>query len=293
MLDQIELSIIILAFRNKEKLRSTIAAVFDSKTQYNYEVIVVDNDSKDGTAEMVGQEFPKVKLIRNQNNGFAKGNNVGLKESSGRVVLFLNPDTKVQPDVLEQCFVKIESDKTIGFLSCRLLKEDGSLDLAARRSFPNPVNSFARLVRLDKFFPKVLGSYNMLAVPEDQEQQVDSVVGAFMMVRRDVIEKIGNWDEDFFMYGEDIEYCYRAKKAGYRNIYFPKVTTIHYKGQSSKKTPYFALYHFHNSMWIFYRKYYLQKYPFFINWLVYLAIWIRFYLLVLINKMRKNPYVSK
>ncbi len=288
-----DLSIIILAFRNKEKLRATIAAILESKTQRSYEVIVVDNDSQDGTAEMVEQEFSKVKLIRNQNNGFAKGNNIGLRASYGKVILFLNPDTAVQPNVLEECFAKIESDKTIGFLSCRLIKEDGSLDVAARRSFPNPVNSFARLVHLDKFFPKVLGSYNMLATPEDQEQEVDSVVGAFMMVRRDVIEKIGNWDEDFFMYGEDIEYCYRAKQAGYRNIYFPRVTTVHYKGQSSKKTPYFALYHFHKSMWVFYRKHYLKIYPFFINWLVYLAIWARFYILVLINKLRKNPYVSK
>ncbi len=279
----IDLSVIVLAYKNKEKLRVTLEAVFKSVTNYSYEVIVVDNDSKDGTAEMVEQEFPNVKLIRNQNNGFAKGNNVGLKEAVGRLVLFLNPDTAVEPDVLEECIKKIESDKQIGFLSCRLVKEDGSLDVAARRTFPNPVNSFARLTHLDKLFPKTLGSYNMLNVPENQEQEVDSVVGAFMMIRREVIDKIGKWDEDFFMYGEDIEYCYRAKQAGYKNVYYPKVTTVHYKGQSSKKTPYFALYHFHKAMWIFYKKHYVKKYPFFMNWLVYLAIWTRFYVLVAIK----------
>ncbi|MDB4940085.1 MAG: glycosyl transferase family 2 [Candidatus Doudnabacteria bacterium] len=288
-----DLSIIILAFRNKEKLHTTLEAVFKSETHYSYEVIVVDNDSKDGTAEMVEQQFPHAQLIRNPNNGFAKGNNRGLKETKGDVVLFLNADTAVQPNVIEQTLTKIKSDRKIGFLGCRLIKADGSLDLAARRSFPNPVNALYRFTHLDKIFPKMFGSYNLLNVTEDQEQEVDSLVGAFMMIRREVLNEIGPWDEDFFMYGEDIEYCYRAKQAGYKNIYYPAVTTIHYKGQSSKKTPFISLYHFHNSMWLFYKKHYVKKYPFFLNWLVYIGIWSRFYLLLIINKLRKNPYVSK
>jgi GT2 family glycosyltransferase len=287
------LSVIIVAYRSTDKLRTTLLALFKSVTELQYEVIVVDNNSQDGTFEMVAKEFPQVKLIKNQNNGFSKGNNVGLDQSSGEVILFLNPDTAVEPDVLEECYKKINSDKQIGFLSCRLIKEDGSLDISARRAFPNPVNSFYRFTNLDKVFPKYFGSYNLRSIPEDQEQEVDSVVGAFMMVRRDVIDKIGKWDEDFFMYGEDIEYCYRAKQAGYKNVYFPKVTTVHYRGQSSKIVPYFSMYHFHNAMWIFYKKHYLKKYPFFVNWLVFLGIWLRFYLLVLLNKIRKNPYVSK
>jgi GT2 family glycosyltransferase len=287
------LSVIIVAYRSTDKLRATLSALFKSVTQLEYEVIVVDNDSQDGTFEMVVEEFPKVKIIKNQNNGFSKGNNVGLQQSSGEVILFLNPDTAVEVDVLEECYKKINSDKQIGFLSSRLIKEDGSLDISARRAFPNPVNSFYRFTNLDKVFPKYFGSYNLRSIPENQEQEVDSVVGAFMMIRRDVIDKIGKWDEDFFMYGEDIEYCYRAKQAGYKNIYFPKVTTVHYRGQSSKIVPYFSMYHFHNSMWIFYKKHYLEKYPFFVSWLVFLGIWMRFYLLVIVNKIRKNPYVSK
>jgi GT2 family glycosyltransferase len=288
-----DISVIILAYKNKEKLRITLEAVFRSQTKHSYEVIVVDGGSNDGTADMAESEFPQAKVIRSENQGFSAGNNVGLKQSTGKVVLFLNPDTAVEPNVLEETYNKIESDNKIGFLGCRLVKEDGSLDLAARRSFPDPVNAFARFTHLDKLFPKYFGSYNLLNVPEDQEQEVDSLVGAFMMARREVIDQIGMWDEDFFMYGEDIEYCYRAKQAGYKNVYFPKVTTIHYKGQSSKKTPYFALYHFHKSMWIFYKKHYVKKYPFFVNWLVYLAIWARFYLLLVINKTRKEAYVSK
>ncbi len=289
----IDLSIIIVSYNNKEKLRVTLDAVYKSKTKYSYEVIVVDNDSKDNSVEMVENQFPTAKVIRNANNGFSKGNNVGLDASEGEVILFLNPDTAVEENVIEECLTKIQSDSEIGFLTCRLVKEDGLPDLAARRSFPNPVNALARFTYLDKIFPTKFGGYNMRAVSDQSEHQVDAMAGAFMMVRREVLEKIGQWDEEFFMYGEDIEYCYRAKQAGYKNIYFPKVTTRHFKGQSSKKTPYFSLYHFHNAMWIFYRKHYKSKYPFFVNWMVWSGIWLRFYALVVVNKFRTNPYVSK
>lgn len=288
-----DLSIVILSFRNVSKLRTTLESVFKSVTSFKYEVIVVDNDSGDGCAEMVEQEFPQAKLIRNQNNGFAKGNNLGAAQASGKYVLFLNPDTAVEPNVLDECVKRIQTDPKIGMLGCKLVKADGELDLAARRSFPDPVNSFYRFSGLAKAFPKKFGKYNLLNIDDSKEQEVDSLSGAFMMTSREIIDEVGGWDEDFFMYGEDIEFCCRVKEAGYKVLYFPKVTTIHFKGQSSGKTPYIALYHFHNSMWIFYKKHYLHKYPFFINWIVYLGIWARFYALLLINSLRANPYVSK
>ncbi|GAC1572321.1 MAG: glycosyltransferase family 2 protein [Candidatus Doudnabacteria bacterium] len=288
-----DLSIIILSFKNVSKLRVTLHAVLGSVTHFSYEVIVVDNDSKDGCAEMVEAEFPSVKLIRNANNGFSKGNNLGLNSAQGKYILFLNPDTAVEANVLEECLKRFIADPRIGMLSCKLVKADGSLDLAARRSFPNPINSFFRFSGLARLFPSRFGGYNKLNIDANKEQEVDAVSGAFMLTSKEVIVKAGSWDEEFFMYGEDIDFCYRVKAAGYKVIYFPKVTTIHYKGQSSAKTPYLSLYHFHNSMWIFYKKHYLKKYSFAVNGSVFIAIWLRFYVLLLINKLRKNPYVSK
>ncbi len=292
---QIDLSVIVLAFRNQEKLKVTLDAVFKSETAFNYEVIVVDNDSKDGTAEMVEKDYSQAKLIRNPNNGFSKGNNVGIRQSTGRYVLLLNPDTAVQPNTFQKCLEKMDTDSKIGILGCKLIKEDGSLDLAARRNIPNPVNSFYRFIGLAKLFPKsrIFSSYNVGDKSADEEQEVGSVVGAFLMIRRSVMDKIGLLDEDFFMYAEDIDWCLRCKNAGYKVLYYPEVFTIHYKGQSSKKTPYRALLAFHNAMWIFYRKHYQCQYPFFVNWLVYLAIWARFAGLVTLNFFRKNKRVSK
>lgn len=290
-----DLSIIIVAYKNQEKLRVTLEAVFRSVINYSYEVIVIDNDSRDGTAEMVQAKFPEVKLIKNQNNGFAKANNIGIRQASGVFILLLNPDTAVEPNVLEQCCRLLEQRADIGMVGCKLLKEDGTLDLACRREIPNLANSFFRLVGLSKLFPKskALSGYNLTYTSEDEEREVGSLSGAFTMTRRGIVDKIGLLDESMFMYGEDIDWCYRCHLAGYKVWYYPKVTTIHYKGQSSSKVANFALYWFHQSMWIFYRKHYAKRYFFLVNWLVWSGVWLRFGLLYVLNMLRKKPYVSR
>jgi hypothetical protein len=295
-----DLSVIILAFRGYDKLTASVEAVFASQTNYIYEVIVVDNGSADGTAERFEKEFignhhPNLKLIYNINEGFAKGNNLGIKSSSGKYVLLLNPDTVVQPDTIQVCMDYIIADPGIGALGCKLIKADGKLDLASRRSFPNPVNALYRFLGLSKLFPhsKRFSSYNLLFTSEDEIMEVDSLVGAFMLMPRAVLHKVGLLDEDYFMYGEDIDLCYKIKQAGYKVIYFPKTFTYHYKGQSSKKTPYILLYQFHRSMWIFYKKHYIQKYPAVLGWLVYIGIWTRFSVLTVLNFFRKEKFVSK
>jgi GT2 family glycosyltransferase len=297
---QIELSVIILAFRSYDKLAASVRAVFSSRTDYKYEVIVVDNGSADGTAERFVEEFganqyPNLKLIRNQNEGFAKGNNLGIINSSGKYVLLLNPDTSVQPDTIQLCMDYIIANKYIGALGCKLIKSNGKLDPACRRSFPNPANSLYRFLLLPKFFPnsKRISSYNMTYAPEDEILDVDSLSGAFMLMPRTLLNKVGLLDESYFMYGEDIDLCYKIKQAGYRVVYFPKTFTYHYKGQSSKKAPYSMLYYFHESMWIFYKKHYAKKYPVIMNRLVYSGIWLRFAALVLGNALRKEKFVSK
>lgn len=288
----IDLSVIILSYRNQDLLRKTLQAVFNSVTGFKYEVIVVDNDSRDGSAEMVEQEFPQVKLLRNANNGFSAGNNVGLEQSQGRYILFLNPDTEVDTNVFQLCVAFMDEHKDVGMLGCKLIKADGNPDHAAKRRFPNPWNSLAYFLHLSRFLSKDK-SYDLGNFSADQEGETDSLSGAFMMTRREVTDKVGGWDEDFFMYGEDIEFCYRVKSAGWKVYYYPKVVTIHHKGQSSKKVSNFALYHFHKAMWIFYKKHYTKKYPFFMNWAVYLGIWARYSLLKLRNILIRDPYVSK
>ena len=252
---------------------------------YTAEVIIVDNDSGDGTAEFAEQwsdinlngRLNSYQVIRNQNNGFAAGNNLGIKKSSGKYILLLNPDTKLEPGTLKTMLDFIESRPDVGISGCKLIKADGTLDLACRRRFPNPWNSFARL------FLKNNQNYNYSDISEDQEMEVDSVVGAFLLIRRSVLDKIGLLDEDFFMYGEDLDWCWRCKEAGYKVWYYPNTFMHHYKGESSKKARLKTLRWFHDAMWIFYKKHYYQKYPLVFSWLVFFGIYARFGLLVVIN----------
>jgi GT2 family glycosyltransferase len=311
-----DLSIIILSYKSKDHLAVLLPSVLGSEEvefvgnglqpfqnqdfgingglqtrpysmdgkNYTAELIVVDNDSRDGTAEwlmetdFLGREKSSpLTLIRNVNNGFSKGNNLGIRQSSGRYVLLLNPDTKLEPNTLKTMLNFMESHPEVGMSGCKLIKADGSLDLACRRRFPNPVNSFRRLFLGDNT------NYNYSDIDENQEMEVDAIVGAFMLVRRSVIDKIGLLDEDFFMYGEDLDWCWRCKEAGFKVWYYPKTFIHHYKGESSKKARLKTIKAFHNAMWIFYRKHYYKKYSLPFNWLVWLGIYARMLVLAVIN----------
>lgn len=295
-----DLSIIIVAFRGYEKLKGTLEAVFNSQTSYSYEVIVVDNNSADGTPEKILKDFPQsdypnLRLIRNENNGFSKGNNIGFKESKGKNLLILNPDTAVQTNTIQKCLDYLNTHSDIGALGCKLIKADGILDPACRRSFPNPVNSFARLFHLSKLFPKskLLNSYNLSYLSENEIADVDALSGAFMLIPREVFIKAGCFDEKYFMYGEDLDLCWAIKHLEYRIVYYPDSFTYHYKGQSSRKTPYIALYNFHQAMWIFYAKHYSKKYFAAISAVIWVGIWLRFLVLLTLNFFRRNKFVSK
>ena len=286
----IDLSVIILSYKSKEHLKALLPSVFASTKKYTYEVIVVDNDSKDGTAEAVEgllYSVPNLSLIRNKNTGFSAGNNLGIKQASGKYILLLNPDTKVEPDTFEVMLDMMEKRPEIGIGGCKIVKADGSLDLACRRRFPNPRNSFKRLFLLDN------KDYNYSDINENLEMEVDSVVGAFLLIRKSVIEEIGLLDESFFMYGEDLDWCWRSKAAGHKVWYYPKTFITHYKGSSSAKMPFRSLWWFHQSMWIFYQKHYARKFSAAFNWLVFLGINLRWFFLVLINLFRAKPVVSK
>ncbi len=285
-----DLSIIILSYKSKTDLKRLLPSVFSSQTKYSFEVIVVDNGSNDGTYEWLESYKLKAisyKLIRNINTGFAAGNNLGIKQAVGEYILLLNPDTKIENNTLEAMLDFMESKPEVGISGCKVIKPDGSLDLACRRKFPNPWNSFKRLFLLSR------ADYNLTGEDENKSMEVDSVMGAFLLVRRSVMQKIGLLDEEFFMYGEDLDWCWRCKDAGFKVWYYPKVLITHYKGSSSSKIAFRALKWFHDAMWIFYRKHYQKNYPLLFNWLVFLGIYARLYALVAMNLFRANPKVSK
>jgi GT2 family glycosyltransferase len=248
---ELDLAIVILNYNTRELLRDCLRSVFASDTTLRYHVCVVDNASTDGSAEMVAAEFPAVHLIANRlNRGFSTGNNDGLRwygfEGNGfgpyefeigaagdlpvaRYALLLNPDTLVPPTALDAMVRFMDARPQIGVAGPRLRRLDGSLDRACRRSFPTPQVSFYRVVGLSKLFPnsRRFNAYNMAFYAEDAVHPVDSVVGAFMLVRREAIAQAGLLDEGFFMYGEDLDWAKRIKDAGWEVWYNGRVEITH------------------------------------------------------------------
>ncbi|MBI6873603.1 glycosyltransferase family 2 protein [Clostridium aciditolerans] len=286
-----DLSIIIVNYNTKELLKQTIQSVIDTTKNIDYEIIVSDNNSTDGSIEMVEEYFPQVNLIKNKDNlGFPKGNNVAIKKSIGRYVLLLNSDTVVIDNCLEKCIKYMNSHKNIGVLGCRVVLKDGQLDHACKRGFPTPESSLFYMLKLYKLFPdsKKFGQYTLSYLHEDEINEVDSLTGAFMMLRKETIDEVGLLDEEFFMYGEDIDWCYRIKEAGWKVMYYPEAKIIHYKGASSKKKRFKTLYEFHRAMILFYDKHYRLKYNIFVTILVYLGVCVKFILSLFVNIFKKR-----
>ena len=297
-----DLSVIMVPYKCKDIFRSALQAVLDSRVNFSFEVIIIDNDSQDGTVEMVKNEFQskpeykdKIVLYENTNEGFPKANNRGIKMKRGEWVLLLNPDTKVEENTLQVMMDFMQNRSDVGIATCKLVKADGSLDLACRRQFPTPVRAIFRLSGLSFLFPhsKLFASYNMTYKSVDEETEIDACAGAFMFISPSCLTNIQGFDEDFFMYGEDIDICVRAKNAGFKIWYYPKTSTIHYKGQSSKKTSSKSLYQFHYNNWLLYKKHYSRKYFHLLDPFVLVGLSIRFGLKLFINQFRKEPFVSK
>ena len=253
------LSVVIVTHNVRALLRNCLEAVFGSQTPFIFEVIVVDT-GLDGSAAMVRQEyaqFTRTKVIdAPENPGYAAANNLGLRVASGRFLLLLNPDTVVTPDAFGRTVAALEADSSIGVLGPKLVRGNGELDLAGRRSFPTPRSALFHYLRLPKLFPgsALFGAYNLTYRDPDEEYDVDAVVGAYMLIRRKVLDQIGLLDETYWMYGEDLDFCWRAKRAGWRTRYFPAVRVLHLKGQSSRTRSLRCTYWFYRSMHIFYSK---------------------------------------
>mgnify|MGYP002398446200 CR=1 FL=1 len=284
-----DLSILIVNYNTRELTLDAIRSVYASVTKYAYEVILIDNHSSDGSVEAISKAYPQVKLIENTENvGFARANNQGIRQASGRYVLLLNSDTIIQPDTLEIMLDFMDRHPTVGASGCKVVLPDGSLDKACRRGFPTPGASFCYLFGLSKLFPKVprFNQYQLGHLDPDEEYPVDCLVGAFMLVRREAIEQAGLLDETFFMYGEDIDWCYRIKQAGWQIYYFPKTSIVHYKGAGKKHKPPKIVYEFHRAMILFHRKHYHRHYSWLVNSMVYTGVWLKLMLALSINAWR-------
>lgn len=281
----LDLGIVIVNYNVRDLLHDCLISVYDSKGDFTFETCVVDNGSNDGSADMVTTHFPQVRVIRADNEGYAAGNNLGLRAfgfgveqppglAKPRFILLLNPDTVLPPSALLDMLAFMEQHPSAGAAGPRLVREDGTLDKACRRSFPTPQVSAYRLSGLGRLFPKSprFGRYNLTHLSEDLTTEVDSVVGAFMMVRGEALAETGLLDEQFFMYAEDLDFCYRMKQRGWQVWYNADVTVLHYKGQSSRQRSTFANVHFYRTMRLFHDKHFRHQTFFLVNWLIYAAI---------------------
>ncbi|MDW8396131.1 MAG: glycosyltransferase family 2 protein [Anaerolineae bacterium] len=278
----LDLVVVILNYNTRDLLRACLQSLRAQKG-IQFVTCVVDNASLDGSADMVAEQFKEVVLIRNaHNSGFSAGNNLGLRhfgfpeQPAARYALLLNADTLVPPDALHRMVAFADAHPDVGVLGPKLVLPDGSLDLACRRSFPTPEVSFYRLVGLSKLFPKSrrFGRYNLTFLDENQQADVDAVVGACMMLRAEAIARVGLLDEQFFMYGEDLDWCLRIKQAGYRVVYYPSVVIHHVKRAASRRSRK-AQYEFQRAMWLFYRKHYRPHTPWLVDKLVVAGLALR------------------
>lgn len=258
-----ELSIIIINYNVKEFLQNLIHSLQKALSKITHEIIVVDNASDDGSVEFIRDKFPQIHLIVNKTNvGFSKANNEALKISKGKFILLINPDTIVSEDTINRMIYFLNQNPDAGLAGCKILNPDGSLQLACRRSFPGPWTSFCKVTGLSTLFPKskLFAKYNLTYLDENSTYEVDAISGSFMMMNREAYEKVGGFDEQFFMYGEDLDLCYRIQKNGYKVYYYPGTQIIHYKGESTKRSSLDETKYFYNAMNLFVKKHFSSFY---------------------------------
>ena len=286
-----DLSVIIVSYNTRDLTINTIKSVIDTAGSLQYEIIVVDNASSDDSVLRLQKEFKDsiTVIVNSENLGFSKANNQAMKVSKGDYVLLLNSDTIVHPGALESSFNYIKEHQSIGALGCKVLLRDGSLDKACKRGFPTPWNSFCYALKLDRIFPRVkaFNGYHLNYLSNDETHEVECIMGAYMLLPRQVLNKVGGLDEDFFMYGEDVDWCYRIKEAGYSIVYYPQAVITHYKKASFAKRKEKTIIEFYRSMEIFYHKHYKDKYSALTTLITYGGIRLQLWMALLKNKMKK------
>ena len=281
-----KLSVVIVSYNVKYFLDQCLESVFNSSLEsvetgddrLELEVFVVDNASVDGSVEMVRERYKQVHLIANEENtGFAAANNQALRLCTGDWVLLLNPDTIVERDTFRSCTAFFASHPDCGGLTVKMINGEGKYLKESKRGFPTPAASFYKMSGLIHLFPhsRRFAAYYMGHLDENETNEIEILCGAFFMLRRAVYDQIGGLDESYFMYGEDIDFSWRIKLAGYQNYYMPSARIIHYKGESTKHSSMNYVYTFYNAMSIFVKHYFSGSNARLFNLLLHIAIWLR------------------
>ena len=271
-----KLTVVIVNYNVKYFLEQCLHAAQKAATKVISEIIVVDNDSVDGSCQMVEEKFPEVQLISNKENvGFSKANNQAIRISKGEYILLLNPDTVVEEDSFRKIVAFMDENPVAGGLGVKMIDGKGRFLPESKRGLPTPEVAFWKMFGFSKLFPrsKRFARYHLGYLDNHQIHEVDVLAGAFMLLRKETLDKVGLLDEDYFMYGEDIDLSYRITQGGYKNYYFPETTIIHYKGESTKKGSINYVKVFYNAMIIFAKKHFskgnARRYTILINLAIY------------------------
>lgn len=287
----VDVSVCIVTYRARDFLQDCLQSLHKN-TKLTFEVIVVDNGSMDGTAQMLQQEFPVVHLIENENNlGYTQPMNQALRLAGGRYLLQLNPDTLILPHALDNLVAFMDTHTEVGICGPKVLNSDYTLQKPCRRGESRPWAVISYFTGLAALFPgsRLFGQYLMGYIDENQTHPVDGVSGSCMIIRRSVSDQIGYLDERFFAWQEDADYCFRARQAGWQVYYMPEAQIIHYGSMGgSQVEPYRSIYAWHKSYYLYYRKNLAKDYFFLFNWLYYLAMFLKLLSALLFNFLRER-----
>jgi GT2 family glycosyltransferase len=291
----VDLSICIVTRQARSLLRDCLRSI-ENNTRTSFEIIVVDNNSQDGTLEMLRAEFPRVQLICNDHNaGFTRPSNQALVVSEGKFALLLNNDTIVLPEALDRLVAYMDASPDVGICGPKVLNRDGTLQKQCRRSYATPWDLFCYFSGLSRLFPKsrLFGRYLMTYADENATMEADAISGSCMLIRRGVIDSIGMLDEQFFAYQEDADYCFRAKRAGWKIMYYAGAQIVHYGGMGGSRTdPYQSIIEWHKSYYKYYRKNLASRYIFLFNWFYYIVMALKLASALLVNLFRKDKYAG-
>jgi len=274
----LDISVILVSYNVKQYLEQALDSIFKALSDFRSEVFVVDNGSGDGSSAMVKRRFPRVRLIENGRNlGFARANNRALARARGEAICLINPDTLVREDSFKACLGYLNTHSDVGAVGCKILNPDGTLQLACRRSFPTPWVAFTKVMGLSRLFPKSrrFGRYNLTYLDPDEIHEVEALSGSFMVVRKKAVVQTGFLDEDFFLYGEDLDWCFRIREKGWKIVYLPSTQIVHYKGRSTQAASIDSLRIFYGAMRLFVKKHFRSGWSFLPQWLLLAGIGLR------------------
>lgn len=285
------ISVVIVNYNVKEYLEQALLSLQRALKKYSHEIFVVDNASVDGSVQYIRKRFPEITLIANAENlGFGRANNVALQKVQGKFVVLINPDTVTQEDTFDKLLEFFEQQQDAGAATCKIINPDGSFSVDCRHSIPTPSIAFWKVIGLSKLFPrsKIFARYNLTYLDPDKTYPVPAISGSFMMIKKEVLDQVGLFDERFFMYCEDIDLCHRINQTPFKIYYVPTTQIIHYKGESTRKDNLDYVITFNKALYQFFQKYYAQHTAFFFRWLITLGIVFRGMFIYLRNFLREH-----